>query len=217
MKKLNRGIIYRWYRIATMESYIGQTTNPTKRFKDYERLDKRVSPYLLHTMQKYGIDRFRLEILEKDVNPDHLSKLEILHIRFFDSFHNGYNLTEGGEGKRGWQPSDETRERMRSANIGKTLSLEHREKIRQTLKKRWKNKIAESPELHQQWVEQGKKYAQESMESIGLISEESLERMRKGGRKGGKRGGKKRPSTKTRQRMCVSQRKRRGREKQESI
>ena len=214
MKRLNRGIIYRWYRITTMESYIGQTTNPTKRFKDYERLDKRVSPYLLHAMQKHGMDQFRLEILEKDVNPDYLSKLEILHIRFFDSFHNGYNLTEGGEGVRGWQPSDETRERMRSANIGKTLSLEHREKIRQTLKRRWKKKFAESPKLHQQWVEQGKKHGQKSIESI---SDEVREKMREGGRKGGRegglKGGKKRPSVETRQRMCISQRKRRDREK----
>jgi len=48
------------------------------------------------------------------------------------------NLTDGGEGNSGWNPSKETRTKMKENNLGKTLSSETREKISSSLlKKGW--------------------------------------------------------------------------------
>lgn len=39
------------------------------------------------------------------------------------------NLTRGGEGSLGWDPSNETRQKMRERKLGKHLSLEHRTNV----------------------------------------------------------------------------------------
>ena len=46
---------------------------------------------------KHGRENFDDEILESNVIPELLPELEKFYIAKFDTFHNGYNLTEGGE------------------------------------------------------------------------------------------------------------------------
>ena len=135
------GVIYRIYHKKSMKSYIGKTVNPEKRIR-YHLNGYGKSPVLFHAIRKYGKDAFGVEILESNVPEPILSKLEILHIRFFNcKAPNGYNLTDGGEGARGTKPSRETRQKM-SASLkgrigsmrGKSHSLETRRKISQAQK-----------------------------------------------------------------------------------
>ena len=132
------GVIYRIYHKESMKSYIGQTVHPEKRIqKHFNGYD--TSPALHNAIKKYGKDAFAVEILECDVPEPQLSKMEILHIRFFNSKRpHGYNLTDGGGGVRGieaWNKgktgvySDETLKKLSEAQKGKTLSLETRRKI----------------------------------------------------------------------------------------
>lgn len=84
------------------KQYIGKTTySVTKRFQEHcidsqkERCNKRP---LYDAMNKYGIENFIVEqLLECDELE--LDSYEQLFIEKFDTYHNGYNATKGGDGK----------------------------------------------------------------------------------------------------------------------
>ena len=109
-------------------------------------------------MNKYGINNFSFEIIEK-CKKDELSNKEKYWISFYNSTSpNGYNLTKGGEGGNTFQyrteeqmqetkkkiskvtsgvnngfygkhHSDKTKEYLRKINLGKTISEETKSKI----------------------------------------------------------------------------------------
>lgn len=111
------GVIYRIYHKKSMKSYIGKTINPEKRIRDQLNQNTRCFA-LQNAIEKYSKEAFVVEILEKDIPESHLSKMEILYIRFFNSkAPNGYNLTAGGDGLT--NPSPETREKISEAGRGR--------------------------------------------------------------------------------------------------
>ena len=121
------GIIYK-YTSPSGKVYIGQTLDAERRKKEF--LDKNVvyaGSRIENARQKYSPESFEYEILESkeysDINEalNDLNLLESYYIGKYDSFNNGYNMTYGGEGVRGIVFSDETKE-----------------KISNTLKKRYK-------------------------------------------------------------------------------
>ena len=126
------GVVYRIYHKESMKSYIGKTIYPDKRIRDHLN-GITTSPFLKRAIKKYGRETFSIQILESNVQESLLSKLEILHIRFFNSkAPNGYNLTDGGEGvsglkkgtswNKGKSPSPETLRKMSEAKKGKRNS-----------------------------------------------------------------------------------------------
>ena len=81
--------------------YIGKTEQTIEqRFKQHcydafrERNEKRP---LYSAMRKYGIENFSIELIEETSNPE---EREIFWIENKNSYHNGYNATLGGDGKR---------------------------------------------------------------------------------------------------------------------
>ena len=84
------------------KQYVGKTTTSiTKRFKDHckdsrrERCEKRP---LYDAMNKYGTENFIVEKLIQ-CEPDELDSYERFFIEKLDTYHNGYNVTRGGDGK----------------------------------------------------------------------------------------------------------------------
>ena len=92
-----KGKIYRIYNTINNMSYIGQTTvNVEDRFKQHISDSKRGSHNRLHlAMSKYGVDMFRVELLEECPIKD-LNEKEIFYIEKFNSYMEGYNSTIGG-------------------------------------------------------------------------------------------------------------------------
>ena len=87
------GSVYRIYHRISMKSYIGKSIYPEKRIRDHLN-GITTSTFLKRAIKKYGREAFCAEILESNAPESLLSKLEILHIRFFNSkAPNGYNLT----------------------------------------------------------------------------------------------------------------------------
>jgi group I intron endonuclease len=76
-------------------------------------------------MQKHGVDAFSWQIIE-ECSKDHLDMREQHWIAVFDTFRNGYNLTNGGEYNK--ELSEESRKRMSEAQKGKKQSQELIEK-----------------------------------------------------------------------------------------
>ena len=123
------GIIYRWVNLINGKGYTGKTQ---RRIEERERdrwRDKKDSKLLKRAVAKYGKENFTLDIIEEGItDPEYLKEREKYWIAYFDDFHNGYNQTEGGDGRcpggerhpnygRKW--SADVRQRMSEASKGK--------------------------------------------------------------------------------------------------
>lgn len=82
--------------------YIGKTTHSIeKRFQEHchdskkSRVEKRP---LYDAMNKHGVENFQITLVE-EVDLYRLSEREEYWIKHFNSYHNGYNATRGGDGK----------------------------------------------------------------------------------------------------------------------
>ena len=50
-------------------------------------------------MRKHGTENFEIELIE-EISIDKLSEREMYWIEKYNSYHNGYNATKGGDGKQ---------------------------------------------------------------------------------------------------------------------
>lgn len=85
--------------------YIGQSVDIMCRWyahKQAAKNEKDQSHYTkIHkSMSELGIENFYIEILE-ECNYDKLNEREIYWISYYNSYHNGYNMTVGGESNKG--------------------------------------------------------------------------------------------------------------------
>lgn len=99
------GIIYCYINKINFKCYVGQTASPYKRKRQHIIDSKNPkSNYFHRAIKKYGIDNFEYIVLKticvSNSNNYRLTmdKLESEYIVEFNSFHNGYNRTEGGGG-----------------------------------------------------------------------------------------------------------------------
>ena len=109
------------------KKYIGKTEfSIEKRFKEHcrdafrERNERRP---LYRAMKKYGIEHFHISLLEETDNPE---EREIYWIKEKDSYHNGYNATLGGDGKKylNYQEViDKYRELENCAEVSRVLGI----------------------------------------------------------------------------------------------
>lgn len=81
--------------------YIGLSVDIERRWKDHisrscDSGNKEYDKVLYQAFRKYGIENFSFEVLEECL-PKELKEKEKYWIAYFDSFHHGYNCTQGGE------------------------------------------------------------------------------------------------------------------------
>lgn len=82
--------------------YIGKTNfSLEKRFKEHCKDSKILyeNRPLYKAMNKYGIENFRIELIE-ECSPNLSEDREKYWIEYYGSFKNGYNATQGGDGKK---------------------------------------------------------------------------------------------------------------------
>lgn len=95
-----RGFIYKITNTINSKSYIGQTIqNVKERFYQHcaTKCSKAVSNMAIHrAIKKYGKSNFTVEVIEK-IDSANLNDRERYWIRYYDSYNNGYNSTEGGQ------------------------------------------------------------------------------------------------------------------------
>ena len=117
--------------------YIGITKQkPTKRWlrgKGYA-----MQPYFYNAILKYGWDNIKHEVLFTGLTREEAEEKEVELIAKYKSNQRkyGYNVDRGGRVNR---MSDETKEKIRNANLGKHHSKETCEKLRKLEAERWKN------------------------------------------------------------------------------
>lgn len=97
------GVIYLISNTENNKLYVGKTIRPlqvrwNEHLKDVYNPQKNNNK-LYRAMNKYGIDKFKIELLEDNVPDELLGIREQEYIKKLDSYYNGYNSTFGGEGE----------------------------------------------------------------------------------------------------------------------
>ena len=102
LEDINIGYIYVIENNINHKKYVGQTINPTHRWKTHKNDDVKNNNCILgHAFNKYGIDNFSFNIIEECEN-EKMSEREIYWIKKLntcvkDENSWGYNITHGGE------------------------------------------------------------------------------------------------------------------------
>lgn len=93
------GFIYKITNCINNKVYIGQTVGKIEhRFKEHKNAAVRGCDYKFHrAIRKYGIENFIIEQIEECDNSI-LDDREVYWIKYYDSYHKGYNSTKGGNG-----------------------------------------------------------------------------------------------------------------------
>ena len=99
-----KGYIYLIKNKINDKKYVGKTyLTIQKRWGEHCRDSKRFDRPLYRAIRKYGIENFSIKELEYCGN---LEEREKYWISFYNSYHNGYNATLGGDGKTYFEYSD---------------------------------------------------------------------------------------------------------------
>ena len=116
-------LIYKAYIKLNNKCYIGKTEHSLDSRKQAHLYSvKQGSKFAFHkAIAKYGLESFEWTILDETNNTQELNQKEQYYIKLFESFGiKGYNMTAGGEGQTGWNPSESTRELWSIQRKGKT-------------------------------------------------------------------------------------------------
>lgn len=94
-------IIYLYRITCTInnKNYIGQTVDPTSRWRGHRRDSAYPKVPIQFAINKYGTHNFEFEIIASCKNQDDANELETLLVKQYDSFvsnNKGYNATHGG-------------------------------------------------------------------------------------------------------------------------
>ena len=116
--------------------YIGQSNDIIKRWKT-EYKWYHINSHLQSAFNKYGLENFDFEIVE-ECQPNLLNEREQFWITVYNSFDRnfGYNKTLGGTGTLGrtFIMSEETKNKIRTANTGRKFTAEQLEEFRNIIR-----------------------------------------------------------------------------------
>jgi group I intron endonuclease len=136
MRYINKNMyIYKTTNLANGKFYIGLSRKSVEQSTHY--LGSGIA--LKKAIKKYGKENFKKEILEECNSTEMLDEREKYWIFYFNATgKDGYNITSGGygntKGMKGKKHSDETRQKLRNANLGRFVSEETKQKMSNSLK-----------------------------------------------------------------------------------
>jgi group I intron endonuclease len=143
-------------------TYIGQSVNIKKRFKEYKSMSCKYQPRLYNSFSKYGVLNHIFEIItECEINE--LNKLE----RYYQDVYNSIDIKYGLNCRltsycdRSGKFSEYSKQKLKNSHKGKILSEHHKQRIKEGLANLYKSGY-KSPNL-------GKKHSQEVKDKLAKI------------------------------------------------
>lgn len=109
--------VYKITNILVNKSYIGVDSYFPKRLKQHQSMlkhNKHKNKHLQYSYNKYGVENFTFELLERCDTRESMLLKEIELIKFYDTLEKGFNHTIGGEGSYGYKHSPESISKMSS-------------------------------------------------------------------------------------------------------
>lgn len=106
------------------KGYVGQTGQSLEERRiGHEKAAKNGSSCVFHkALRKYGSDVFEWKVISECSTEEELNNEECTWIKLLKTkVPNGYNLTDGGEGMRGFHLSQEAKDKISEANKGNTF------------------------------------------------------------------------------------------------
>jgi group I intron endonuclease len=145
------GLIYEIRNTTNDKRYVGSTIDPKRRkvvhFRKL-RQGKHHSIVLQRAFDKYGEGAFFFSVIEENIPQDYLIEREQY---WLEKLQPEYNIAKIAGSRIGVPASEETKAKMRTANKGRVLSSEHKEKIGNALRGRvreinpeWRDKLTAS-------------------------------------------------------------------------
>lgn len=125
--------------------YIGKDSNIDKHKRRYDhQLRCNYNRQVINRVIQNNRDRYQYKVLfsKDDCSDNHLNQLEIYFIKKYNPC---FNFTNGGEGISGYKMSDKQKDKLSKINQGKVLSIETKQKISNTMKKRNIHKGTSNP------------------------------------------------------------------------
>lgn len=126
-------IVYLITNLVNGKKYVGQSVKTlSKRWGIHKAYAAKGSSFYFHrAIKKYGHENFCTQILFITQDASLCSLIEKTMIKYYETRDTryGYNLTDGGEGTLGRVLSQETKDKISRAHIGKKFSLESRKKM----------------------------------------------------------------------------------------
>lgn len=139
-------VIYLHTNLINGKIYVGQTCqNPETRYGS-NGIGYRACPYFYNSIQKYGWDNFKHDILMSNLPKEKADELEKAFITLLDSRNpeKGYNIFEGANGftsefsKKLWENS-EYKQRISDGNKEKWADEEYHKQRSALYKEQWKD------------------------------------------------------------------------------
>ena len=121
--------IYKITNIINQKFYIGKTVCPLYvRFSQHKHgaLKKQENFYFYNAIRKYGIENFKIELIEKVDSSNKLNEKEQYWIKKLNP---NYNLSKGGEGNFGYKFTKKQKEYLSKIRKGKKFSDEHKKSL----------------------------------------------------------------------------------------
>jgi len=187
-------IIYKITNKINNDFYIGKTKNSlNKRFYQhkYNAYNKESQTHIHRAIRKYGYENFIIEKIDEAETLNDLNQKEIAIIKNLSP---KYNMTKGGDGgdvsksenyikslrNRSYQHSDESKEKIRNAHLGKTkpvLTKEHKNIISKSNTGRKHPPRSDDWKLKQSLSQKGKKRKPFSEEHLRKLKESAKKRI----------------------------------------
>lgn len=150
MKRKHTCGIYKIENLINHKVYIGQSIDIERRFRNH--INNEVSPHLKRAFEKYGIENFSFEIIKETKDLDYWEIFLIQIYKATDKRY-GYNSDFGGNARK--VCSEEHKQKISKANMGRKFTKEHKEKL--SLAKKGKSSTFK-----------GKKMSEESRRKLSL-------------------------------------------------